>query len=438
MPVKRFDAGRIDKAERTPQGGLRVPAFPTRAGVLVYLNPDGTERRELRPPDEVFKVDSLRTMHGAPVTDLHPKDAVTPENWRTLSVGHVAEDVKQDGEHVSSSLLVQDANMIRMIEAGERQECSCGYSCDIDLTPGVYQGQPYDTVQRNIVYNHVALGPADWGRAGPTVALRLDSGDAVEKINKRPENPAEQKKVMAAKVRIDGIEYEVGTDSYLQAVERRDSQQRARIAELETSNAALTKEKDTEKGRADALDKSNKDLTEKLKTATDPKTIHAAAKTRADMLDKCRRAHRLNGLRFDEVAAEAGSVEDMLLSAVKAMDPNFDANGKTPEYIRAAFEILFAQMIARAGGTETETEEPEITEPADGAPLDNSGGNGAPPRQDSRGGGTDIYTARRGTGGNRQDGGKKDDPADPDAAFNRMIQDNRDRGMRPLRGSAKK
>jgi hypothetical protein len=44
---------------------------------------------------------------------------------------------------------------------------------------GVFDGVPYRAVQRNIRFNHLALGPQGWGRAGADVRLRLN-GAAVE------------------------------------------------------------------------------------------------------------------------------------------------------------------------------------------------------------------------------------------------------------------
>src|SRR5690606_28507268 len=49
------------------------------------------------------------------------------------------------------------------IESGERKEISLGYKCQLDPTPGTWNGESYDAVQKNIVVNHVALGPKGWG-----------------------------------------------------------------------------------------------------------------------------------------------------------------------------------------------------------------------------------------------------------------------------------
>src|SRR5262252_7976168 len=100
--VARFDVAALGKPERTSQGFLRVPAYVTRCGVLEYKRPDGTVVRELRPRDEVFKADSLATLSAAPVTDLHPTVMISPANVRELSVGHVGDHVKADGELVAA------------------------------------------------------------------------------------------------------------------------------------------------------------------------------------------------------------------------------------------------------------------------------------------------------------------------------------------------
>jgi hypothetical protein len=175
----RFDAGRLGKIERTPQGGARIPAALTRTGVLNYLNADGSTRRELRPPEEVFRQDSLATLRSATVTEGHAA-WITPENYQTHTRGHVAESsVREDGGLVAAELVVQASDSLKRIDTRELTELSAGYTCDFDPTPGEWQGQRYDGVQRNIRYNHVALLPAGTGRAGRECGLRLDSAAAI-------------------------------------------------------------------------------------------------------------------------------------------------------------------------------------------------------------------------------------------------------------------
>jgi hypothetical protein len=177
--VNRLDVSEIGKPTRTPQGFLRVPATPTRAGIFIYRRADGTTRRELRPEAEVFNADSLSSLSGAPLTDLHPREMVSPKNVRTLAIGHVGDSVRRDGQRVAAEITVEDDAAISAVERRDRVELSCGYACELDETPGTHEGQRYDAVQRKIRYNHVALLPRGAGRGGPELALRLDARDAV-------------------------------------------------------------------------------------------------------------------------------------------------------------------------------------------------------------------------------------------------------------------
>jgi hypothetical protein len=178
--VRRYDAGEVRGFERTPLGGLRVPAAVARTGVLLYRTPDGREVREYVPAETLFAADSLASLRGAPVTDLHPPGLVTTDNWRDYSVGHAGDAPGREDGLLVVDLLVQDAAEVARVEARERVEVSCGYEAEVDATPGATPaGERYDQVQTARRYNHVALGPAGWGRAGPSVALRMDAAGHV-------------------------------------------------------------------------------------------------------------------------------------------------------------------------------------------------------------------------------------------------------------------
>lgn len=172
--VYRVDFGTVRDVERTPAGGLRVNAAITRAGVLTYKDVNGKEWRELRPPEEVFAVDSLKSFRDAPVTDGHPSALVTPDTFREHARGHVADMPTQENDLVTAPLVIDDADAVRAVEAGERKDVSAGYTCDLDPTPGSFNGERYDRVQRNIRGNHVAILPPGAGRAGERVSLRMD------------------------------------------------------------------------------------------------------------------------------------------------------------------------------------------------------------------------------------------------------------------------
>ena len=338
---------------RTPQGFLRVPAYLTRVGVFSYKRADGTTVRELRPADEVFKDDSLATLSSAPVTDLHPTEMVGPQNVRKLRVGHVGEAVRKDGRLVAAHITVEDHEIIQKVEKGERREISCGYRCRIDATPGVHEGERYDVVQRDIVYNHAALGPRNWGRAGNDVCLRVDSNDAPEEGDEQvfrldsadavsatthsaPSEREDENDMDMVTIRVDGIDCQVAKQSS-QLIER---------ALKEHTDAADSNKKalDTLQGKFDAqsaeLDKVKKELTE-LK---DPKRLDAAVSERTALLEQARRVlpaeEKLDG-------KTPRQVHELVL---KKLDDKADFAGKSDEYVLARFDAAIASVSADGGG----------------------------------------------------------------------------------------
>lgn len=331
----RLDAGRIGSIKRTPQGGLRVDARLTRTGVLEYRQADGTVRRELRPPDEVFRADSLDSLRGAPVTDLHPSTMVRTDNYRDLAAGHVADDVREDsGRYVSATLVVQDARLVELIERGDRREVSLGYTCDYDPTPGDWNGEKYDGVQRSIVYNHAAIGPRDWGRAGSEVALRIDSADAVVGVcltdidhadeasvgglmtESTEGQPAPEKKLDG---RCDTCGAPVGEDGKFQTMTEDSKRSDELHGRLDAANAEIA----TLKAKVSELEKPER-IADAVKEVVEARAIAERAGVRSDSCD---------------VHAIRSSVVEKVLG--------IRCDGKSPEYLAGAYEAAVSALEAR-------------------------------------------------------------------------------------------
>jgi len=343
--VLRLDFGRLGgKAERTPQGGLRIPARLTRTGIFTYRRADGTVTRELRPADEVFRADSLATLRHAPVTDLHPPEGVVaPDNWRARAAGHVSEGVRQDGDFVTGDLIVQDAALMTAVERGERREISCGYRCRLDATPGTYQGQPYDIVQRDIQYNHAALLPRGAGRAGRDVSLRLDAGDAVQLNCPEPTGPEKHARNDSMKtIRIDGIDYPVEGPTLEQALSKALADRDARLDALTKELAAAKSAGDATQARLDSSEKELGEVKTKLAEAGDPKRLDAIAAERATLLANAR---RLGG---DVLKLDGLGEREIMNAALSAIDPELKLDGKSDDYVRARFDAELAR-IGRGG-----------------------------------------------------------------------------------------
>ena len=165
-------------AVRTADGRLVAEAHITRAGIFEYQDAKtGKIRRELREPQEVFSPKSLASFSQIPVTNNHPPvGLLNSKTAKAYMVGSTGDQATRDGDHVRSSVMVADDRTIADMEAG-KHEVSCGYSCDLDETPGhdpVY-GR-YDARQLNIVGNHLAVAlHKGLARAGGTARVRMDS-----------------------------------------------------------------------------------------------------------------------------------------------------------------------------------------------------------------------------------------------------------------------
>lgn len=152
------DSFDVEAYDLTPNGYLNISGIVTRTGVFKY---DG--EGELRPADEIFKPESLETMFAIPVTWEHPPDLVTPETVPMYQKGFVAsrpEIEKYDdnrGVVKLTNIIIQDKNLIDEIVKNGTKQFSLGYSCDLEENAGKFDEDDYVRIQRNVVYNHLAV-----------------------------------------------------------------------------------------------------------------------------------------------------------------------------------------------------------------------------------------------------------------------------------------
>lgn len=175
--VFRCDTGSIPTFELSPEGYLKAWAKIARVGVQKYRNDDGSDRYEYRPPEEVAKIASLKTFSEVPVSYEHPPIMLSAENAKQNTIGWTGEKVVYNGGFVETSIKIIDADAIKTVLSGEKEELSAGYSCLIEMTPGVTaSGEYYDCIQRNIQGNHVAItGKARGGKELRLLDSRSDS-----------------------------------------------------------------------------------------------------------------------------------------------------------------------------------------------------------------------------------------------------------------------
>ena len=170
--VIRLDSLPLGQAYFTPEGYLKDRPILTSTGIFEYKNPDGSIRRELRLPEEVFKAESLASYKGKPIIITHDAGLVTKDNVHQHQIGTILSEGYRSDNDVRAEIIIHDTD--EMKECGLK-ELSLGYELSIEETPGVWEGQEYDVIQRDILINHLAL--VREARAGEQARLNLDGRD---------------------------------------------------------------------------------------------------------------------------------------------------------------------------------------------------------------------------------------------------------------------
>lgn len=365
--------------QRTPQGGLRIPASLTRSGVLEYQRADGSIQREWRPAEEVFAEASLASLRDAPVTDLHPPEMVGPETFAAVTRGNVSGTPTRDGDLVAGELVVQGSDLVKKIDDGDAKEISPGYVCRLDMTPGTTpEGEDYDAIQRSISYNHVAIGPEGWGRSGARVSLRTDS----------TEQPASE----AWRLDSDGHALPPGSKGGSMTVKKKDEGEvivppaENKDAEscptcggpvdAEGKHAAPTPvgDADVPVGEAPKMDAHVARLTAKVDSLTAELNREKAKKT-----DEANRAKfdsavqaRVDLVRLAEKAGVEktdGTDDEIRRAVIAKVTPQAKLDGKNAAYIEAAYDLAVDQLSTAgladiASGSVTHRTRTDASDPA--------------------------------------------------------------------------
>jgi hypothetical protein len=129
------DSLQFDHPRKTADGYLVVRARASRSGIYDYLgkeiDPEGKTFaadqvvKVYRSEAEVFAQDSVASFLMKPVTNDHPSQPVTAENWRDHAKGVVGKALR-DGDFLAFDIVLMDKATIVDVESGKR-ELSNGY-----------------------------------------------------------------------------------------------------------------------------------------------------------------------------------------------------------------------------------------------------------------------------------------------------------------------
>lgn len=274
------------KIGKTPEGYIIDTPVIARTGIQWYRR-DGKDVAEYRPPEEVFAPQSLASFVGRPLTIDHPSFMVRSDNVRNVVVGAILGEPWRDGQNLRARVVVHDKRAIDLIESGLKAELSVGYTVETEQVAGTTpEGAHYDAVQRNIRCNHLSI--VTRGRAGNA------------RFSKEFQRMDEQKKPV-----------EAPTVDQLQA-------------------------------RCDALQAE----VERLKA--EPKAIELSGEKLAALraeIEKAVRADVAEEYAAADVAKRfgvkpEGSAIDTMKAVLAHAQPSVKLDGKSDEYIRAAFDVV--------------------------------------------------------------------------------------------------
>lgn len=159
---------------RTADGRLRGKAAMTRTGVFEYLDSElglgdaGKTIRVFRGDDSVFHADTIASLSGATITDGHPDEFVSPDNWHDFSVGNVVGlPAKIDDTRLGADIIIGRKSAIDTIESG-KAELSIAATMRLERAGDGESGYDYRSVGA-LDINHVAV--VKQGRAGSGVRI---------------------------------------------------------------------------------------------------------------------------------------------------------------------------------------------------------------------------------------------------------------------------
>lgn len=334
--VQRYE--RIDSwmfvsgAVTDSDGFLRDSPIVARTGIYIYQQPDGTIRREYRPPEEVFDTDSEASFIGKPIVVGHPASGiVNSDTVKDLAIGTILSGgYQKDETNIACDIVIHNPSAI-----GEKRGLSLGYRVDIEETPGTApDGQQYDAIQRNIRINHLAV--VDRARAGAKARLNLDGDEIIEGVEAK------------MKIKIDSVDFEVDEKiaNYVNALQSKEENARVKLdtanTELKTvkeQNTTLKADADALKAKADAMTAERDALKAKVDAADAEKEKAVKEAVEAVKADMQERAELEETAKIAKVEKTDGLTNAELKEGIvkAAFGESFKLDGVSEAYINGAY-----------------------------------------------------------------------------------------------------
>lgn len=355
-----------DSISRTPEGFLICRDVPiARVGVQDYL---GREIGQEERPEEIFKVNrpakevfdraAVASFEGKPVTEDHPDEDVTAENYSQYIKGVVRDVRKGSGQYdgcLVADLVIHDGALVRAIQDGKR-EISCGYNC-LWVPTG-----DHTLEQREIRGNHVAV--VDKGRAGHGVAIHdnamerrqkhMAKGNILQRMWAAFARDADPEEALEAAKLVNGegkdekpVEPEDPNEARFKRIEDAIAGLEAKLDKPQVEDTVPEEVEEETEAEADvdeegdALDALEEELTEREEVEdedsveADPEEINKSQSAVTDGLVEAEES--------EDIEEDGGAVRDAAIESIRALRPVVAAIPNKAQRRRAADAL--AQLI---------------------------------------------------------------------------------------------
>ncbi|EMF5696173.1 DUF2213 domain-containing protein [Enterobacter roggenkampii] len=324
----------ISKANVCPYYGREIPnskALGLQPDKVYYL---------LRDPEELKK--AAPTFNNIPLLDEHiPVTADDPQKMSV--VGSTGTDSDFAHPYLNNSLVVWDSNSIAGIESDEKKQLSSAYRYRADMTPGVYEGQPYDGVMRDIVGNHVAI--VIEGRAGPDVVVGDSLSLELKEMAKAKQLAAALKPFLAQDADLEEVEKAVKKNLELEEEEKEERDDKKDKAMDEDKDESKKEDKKAEDEESDKKDKKAEDEDDEDKEDKAAMDAALIRKAEENVMGRIRQANEarecVRALVGDVSLVAMDSAEDIYRFALDSVGANH--KGVHPSALKSMVEFTISQ-----------------------------------------------------------------------------------------------
>lgn len=356
--ITRFDTAPINKLTVDSQTGyLHASNVPiARVGVFPYRHADGSWTNEAKLPEDILSDSTVESANNKPVTNDHPIDdganvLVDKSNSSQYVKGFTADNAHVEGDTLKVGLTIMDPKLINAVQNG-KQELSIGFQTDVEPVSGEYNGAKYDSVQRNIQINHVAV--VDRAREGHNIRITGDSAEMVVNDNpgKEKQMPEDKKKNSVVDDADNTTSSSSSSSSSTSSSDDKDKQiadlkQQVKDlqAQLASKNSNSNSQDDSDDDDKDSKSKSKSDSVdaeiEKLKEERDMykskvegDSFNTTIDERIDLIDD---AKKILGDSYDFHGKSNHAIK---VAAIKKADSTIKVDGMDDSFINGVYAVI--------------------------------------------------------------------------------------------------